>query len=83
MNKIPLTLEVLEHLRTHIENLGSDFCYLDIEISKTLSGRTAIKFKDKENGVIIEQHFSKDDLDDMSDEDISLHIKLLRRNFPI
>ncbi|MCF8010417.1 MAG: hypothetical protein K9L17_01715 [Clostridiales bacterium] len=81
INKIPLTLEVLEHLRTHMENIGTDFCNFDIEVSKTFSGKTAVKFIDTDNGAVIEQHFLSDD-DDVQEQDIDLRILLRRRNFP-
>lgn len=81
LNRIPLTLEVLEHLRTHIMNQGADFCNFDIEVAKTFSGKTSVRFIDTDNGVVIEQYF----LDDEYDDDISeqeINILLRRRNFP-
>lgn len=89
INKIPLTLEVLEHLRTHIMNQGTDFCNFDIEVSKTFSGRASVRFIDIDNGVVIEQYFLDDDNDndndcnnDISDQEINMQILLRRRDFP-
>jgi len=83
MNKIPLTLEVLEHLRTHIMNQGTEFCNFDIEVAKTFSGKTSVRFIDTDNGVVIEQYFLDEDNDEeISDQDINLQIILRRRGFP-
>jgi hypothetical protein len=82
-NRIPITLEVLEHLRTHIMNHGADFCNFDIEVAKSFSGRTSVRFIDTDNGVVIEQYLLDDDGDDeMSEADIDLQILLRRRDLP-
>lgn len=81
LSRIPISLEILEHLRTHLENKGTDVCNFDIEVAKTFSGKTTVRFFDTENGVVIEQHFLEEENDEI-DRDINLHIILRRRDFP-
>lgn len=83
INKIPLTLEVLEHLRTHIMNQGAEFCNFDIEVAKTFSGKTSVRFIDTDNGVVIEQFFLDDENDeDILDQEVNLQVLLRRRDLP-
>jgi len=81
-NRIPITLEVLEHLRTHIINQEADFCNFDIEVARSFSGKTSVRFIDTDNGVIIEQYFLEDDIDEMTEDNVDLQILLRRRDLP-
>ncbi|MTI85337.1 MAG: hypothetical protein FH756_15950 [Firmicutes bacterium] len=81
-NRIPITLEVLEHLRTHIINQETDFCNFDIEVARSFSGKTSVRFIDTDNGVIIEQYFLEDDIDEMTEDNVDLQILLRRRDLP-